>query len=73
MKTKQPCETENQKVFLKVSEASKILGISNSLIYKLVHQGDIKSVKFGRCRRISVKSINDYVASCASSDQITLI
>ena len=40
MKTKQHCETENQKVFLKVSEASKILGISNSLIYKLVHQGD---------------------------------
>jgi excisionase family DNA binding protein len=65
MKTTQNSGMENQKVFLKVSEASLILGVSKSLVYKLVYQGDIKSVKIGRCRRIPVDSISDFVASCS--------
>lgn len=72
MKTMQHGGMENQKVFLKVSEASKILGVSKSLVYKLVYQGEIKSVKIGRCRRIPINSINEFVASCAS-DQSSLV
>ena len=65
MKTTHNVGMENRKVFVKVSEASLILGISKSLVYKLVYQGDIKSVKIGRCRRIPIDSIYDFVASCS--------
>jgi excisionase family DNA binding protein len=42
--------------------AWKMLGVSNSTGYKLLAAGELDSVKFGRARRIIVKSIHRLIA-----------
>ncbi len=43
----------NQKLAYTVAEAAKLMSISRSLLYELIHSGRIQSVKFGRSRRIT--------------------
>jgi excisionase family DNA binding protein len=46
--------------------AWRMLGVSNSTGYKLLAAGELKSVKFGRARRITVASIHELIARLAS-------
>jgi len=51
-----------EKKLITVKEAAAMLGISRSLLYSLVMQGDMKSVKIGRARRIPIGEIDNFVA-----------
>jgi excisionase family DNA binding protein len=44
-------------------QAAKIMGVSRSHVYVLMNQGRLASVNIGRCRRITVGQMNDFISS----------
>ncbi len=49
------------KLLVTVEEASAILSIARTRIFKLIAAGEIESVKIGKSRRIIKDSLNSYV------------
>ena len=47
--------------YITISEAAERAHVSTRLIQRLISDGHITAVKFGRCTRISEDSISDYV------------
>jgi len=50
-----------EKMLLKLSEVTQILGIGRSLVYELVARGELPSVRIGRCIRVSSESLERWV------------
>lgn len=48
-------------LLLTVEEAAESLRLSRTLVYELVSSGELRSVKIGRARRVSVRALQDYV------------
>lgn len=48
-------------ILLSVNEAARRLGIGRSLLYRLMLEGQILSVKIGRSRRIPVWALQEFV------------
>ena len=53
--------TPATKLLLSVEEAADLLGISRSTMYDLLRTRAIASVRIGRCRRISLDALRQYV------------
>ena len=53
--------TSSPQLLLKVEEAAKRLGIGRSLMYQLVLDGSIESVRLGRLRRIPEECLREHV------------
>lgn len=53
---------EQQRIVLTVEEAAERLGVGRTLVYALVHSGDIESISIGRLRRIPCDALDDFVA-----------
>jgi excisionase family DNA binding protein len=53
-------ETESQSL-LRVEEAAKYLSIGRTLVYRLLHSGELESVQIGRARRIPLVALESYV------------
>jgi excisionase family DNA binding protein len=53
----------DDRLLLTVEEAADRLGIGRSLMYELIGQGQISSIRVGRLRRVPVESLTDYVAA----------
>lgn len=49
------------KILLKPMEAAQALGIGRSLIYELIAQREIPSVRLGRCLRVPTESLNKWL------------
>jgi excisionase family DNA binding protein len=49
------------KLLLTMEEAAQALGLSLRLFYTLVLTKQVESIKIGRCRRVPVKALQDYV------------
>jgi excisionase family DNA binding protein len=49
------------RLLLRVDEAADLLNIGRSAVYDLVRLGVLRSVKIGRCRRIPVVVLREYV------------
>jgi len=50
-----------EKMLLKPSEVSQALGIGRSLVYELISQGEIPSVRVGRCVRVPKASLEKWI------------
>ena len=48
---------------LTIKEVQKILGLGRTKVHQLLSDGDIKSLKIGRSRRIRIRDLNKYVES----------
>lgn len=48
---------------LKGDDVAKILNISRSFAYKLMHEGEIPTIRMGRSIRVHPKDLDDYIAS----------
>lgn len=55
-------------VLLTLDEGSDVLGVGRSTVCELVASGELRSVKIGRARRISVAAIRDFVADLESGN-----
>ncbi len=58
----------DDRLLLTVEEAADRLGIGRSLMYELIGQGQISSIRVGRLRRVPVESLTDYVAAMRRQD-----
>jgi len=50
-----------EKLLLKPSEVTKILGIGRSLVYELIARREIPSIRLGRCIRIPSESLKQWL------------
>jgi excisionase family DNA binding protein len=48
-------------ILLSVSEAARRLGIGRSLLYSLMLEGQVLSVKIGRSRRVPLCALEEFV------------
>jgi excisionase family DNA binding protein len=51
------------RLLLRVEEGAKLLDISRARLYTLLSEGQIKSIKIGRSRRIPLSEIQRWIAS----------
>lgn len=49
------------KLLLTPEEAAEVLAISRTRLYELLRRGELKSVKIGKVRRVSVRELEAYV------------
>lgn len=49
------------RLLLKVSDAGAMLGIGRSTVYELIAAGELETVHIGRCRRVPVAALEEYV------------
>jgi excisionase family DNA binding protein len=54
-------------LLLRVEEAAIQLGISRTVAFRLVREGDLASVKIGRSRRIPQHAIDSYIDALLTS------
>jgi excisionase family DNA binding protein len=50
------------KLLLTAEEAAEVVGVGRTKVYELLRVGQIESVRIGRCRRIPLRAIQEYVA-----------
>ncbi len=53
---------KSPRLLLTVEEAAERIGICRSNMFKLIRQGDVRSVKVGRLRRVTPAALEDFVA-----------
>jgi excisionase family DNA binding protein len=53
--------TPAAKLLLSVEEAADLLGVSRTTVYDLLRTRTLASVRIGRCRRISLDVLQEYV------------
>jgi len=53
-------------ILLNVSEAARRLGIGRSLLYRLMLEGQVLSVKIGRSRRVPVWALEEFAKKKAT-------
>jgi excisionase family DNA binding protein len=56
----------------RISDAARFLGVSRSLLYRLINTGVLPTVRIGRSRRIPIRAVREFAAInlvAASSQQ----
>lgn len=48
-------------LLLSVTEAARALGVGRSKTYELITAGELEVVHIGRCARVPVEAVEDYV------------
>ncbi len=61
-------------ILLTVPEAAQRLSIGRSLLYRLLLEGAVASVKIGRSRRVPVSALEEFVrVKAAGTDVVNLV
>lgn len=47
--------------FMTVAEVAELMRVSKMTVYRLVHSGDLPSVRFGRSYRVPENAVHEYV------------
>ena len=50
-----------EKLLLKPSEVTQVLGVGRSLVYELIARKEIPSVRLGRCIRVPAESLQRWI------------
>lgn len=58
-----PDEIEAPRLVLTIEDAAKRLGIGRTLMYQLLNEGKVRSVRIGRLHRIPVECLTEYVSN----------
>ena len=58
--------SEQQRVALSVEEAAERLGVSRSLIWKMVNQGTIRTVRAGHRVLVPVSAVEEFLSASES-------
>lgn len=54
-------EATRGKLLLRINEASELLSLSRTNLYKLLISGELESIKVGRSRLIPTDSLEDFI------------
>ncbi len=55
------------RLLLTVEEAANCLGVCRSIMFKLIRQGDVKSVKVGHLRRVTPAALEEFIHNLSTS------
>ena len=58
--------SEHQRAALSVEEAAERLGVSRSLIWKMVNQGTIRTVRAGHRVLVPVSAVEEFLSASGS-------
>ena len=58
--------SEQQRVALSVEEAAERLGVSRSLLWKMVNQGTIRTVRAGHRVLVPVSAVEEFLSASGS-------
>ena len=58
--------SEQQRAALSVEEAAERLGVSRSLLWKMVNQGTIRTVRAGHRVLVSVSAVEEFLSASGS-------
>jgi excisionase family DNA binding protein len=61
-------QNNNQEVLLKATQVAQILNISNSMAYRIIQTGEIRSVQIGAARRVRPEDLQFYIQENLTSD-----
>lgn len=53
--------SELEKLLLKPTEAAEALGIGRTMIYEMLQQGLLPTVRFGRSIRVPVRALEEWI------------
>lgn len=53
----------DDRLLLTVEEAADRLGVGRSLMYELIGEGQVASIRVGRLRRVPLEALTEYVAA----------
>jgi excisionase family DNA binding protein len=53
-------------VLLRPEEVAQALSVSRSTVFLLMRSGELRSVKFGKSRRVPVDAVTEYVAGLSA-------
>ena len=54
---------------LDVKEVAKHLHVSVSMVYALIQRGELRSYRIGRCVRVTLDQINEYLERCKQTQK----
>jgi excisionase family DNA binding protein len=54
-------------------QAAKIMNVSRSHVYSMMNKGELGSVNLGRCRRITIGQMNDFINSLTANTSLESI
>jgi excisionase family DNA binding protein len=57
------------RLLLTVEEAAERIGICRSNMFKLIRQGDVRSVKVGRLRRVTPAALEDFIRRLSGGEE----
>jgi excisionase family DNA binding protein len=57
-----------QENLLKATQIAEILNISNSMAYRIIQTGEIRSVQIGTARRVRPEDLHTYIQEMLTSD-----
>ena len=58
-----------ERMLLKPNEVTEMLGIGRSRIYEMLATGELPSVRIGRCIRVPVNALKDWVHKRQSGNE----
>ena len=56
-----PASWKAEKLAYTVEEAAELLSLSRAQIYRLIDFGELRSVKIGKCRRVTSAQLQSFV------------
>ncbi len=59
------------KLLLDVGEASRILGLGRSHLYRYILRGELRSLKIGRRRKISVEAVREFIEKLQEQEEMS--
>jgi excisionase family DNA binding protein len=63
----QTTETNGRdRVLFRPEEVAQALSIGRSTVFALMRSGELRSVKIGKCRRVPVDAVAEYVAGLSA-------
>lgn len=64
-----PPRPMSERILLTIEEAAEQLGIGRTLMYKLISNGEIDSIRIGRLCRVPTTAIQNYAHGLVSENQ----
>jgi excisionase family DNA binding protein len=58
------------RLLLTVEEAAERIGICRANMFKLIRQGDVRSVRVGRLRRTTPAALEQFIAQLSERDDV---
>ncbi len=51
---------------LRPEQVAEVLDVSRNKVYELMAAGQLRSLKIGRARRVTIVALQDFIANCGS-------